>query len=252
MNRRLVLATVLVGAVALTAGCSFGPFADDISDEELDEDAEYDWETNSTVTIRIEDTEYQAVYDVSDQSKLSVYQSGFSGNEPVNVRAVQYRYPNGTFVNGSELDVSKEGGETVIELPQENGTVAYTADTRPKEFGTPVLVEGSHEVVLPPNHQTGNFIFSHVSPSNPEKRSVDDRVHLRWDNPDQNIFVRYYLERDIYIFGGLVAILGVVMIGGLIYYLRQIRELEAQRKELGLDVETEDDEFDDEPPPGMR
>jgi hypothetical protein len=251
MNRRLLLATVLVGVIAITAGCSVGPFADDITDEELNEDAEYDWETNATATITIEGSEYRAMYNVSDTSELVVYQRGFSGNEPVDVRAVQYRYPNGTFVNGSELDVSKEGGQTVIQLPQDNGTVAYTADTRPKEFGTPILVEGSHEVVLPSNHQVGNFIFSHVSPSNPEKTTVDDRVHLRWDDPDRNIFVRYYLERDIYIFGGLVTVLGLIMIGGLVYYLRQIRELEAQRKELGLDVETDDDEFDDGPPPGM-
>jgi len=252
MNRRLLVGAALVGLLAVTAGCSVGPFADDITDEELNEDAEYDWEPNATVTITVEDAEYQAVYDVSDQSQLTVYQQGFAGNEPVDVRAVQFRYENGTFVNGSELDVEKQGGETVIDLPAENGTVAYTADTRPKEFGSPVLVEGSHEVILPPNHQTGNFLFSHVSPGNPEKEVVDDRVHLRWEEPEGNVFVRYYLDRDIYIFGGIVAVLGVVMVAGLIYYLRQIRELERRREEMGLNVETEDDEFDDDPPPGMR
>ncbi|WP_121822069.1 DUF5803 family protein [Halostella salina] len=251
MNRRLLLGTVVVGLLAVTAGCSFGPFADDITDEELNESAEYDWETNATATITIEGAEYQAVYDVSNQSELTVYQQGFAGNEPVNVRAVQFRDANGTFVNGSALDVEKQGSETVIDLPSENGTVAYTADTRPKQFGSPVLVEGSHEVVLPPNHQTGNFLFSHVSPGNPEKEVVDNRVHLRWDDPEGNVFVRYYLDRDIYIFGGIVAVLGVVLVAGLIYYLRQIRELERRREEMGLDVDTEDDEFDDGPPPGM-
>jgi len=251
MNRRLLVGTVLVGLLAVTAGCSFGPFADDITDEELNESAAYDWETNATATITIEDAEYQAVYDVSNQSELTVYQQGFAGNEPVNVRAVQFRYANGTFVNGSALDVEKQGSETVIELPSENGTVAYTADTRPKEYGSPVLVEGSHEVILPPNHQTGNFLFSHVSPGNPEKEVVGDRVHLRWDDPEGNVFVRYYLDRDIYIFGGIVAVLGIVLVAGLIYYLRQIRELERRREEMGLDVDTEDDEFDDGPPPGM-
>jgi len=77
-------------------------------------------------------------------------------------------------------------------------------------------------------------------------------MHIRWENPDRNVFVRYYLQRDILIFGGLVAVLGAVMVGGLIYYLRQIRELENKRKEMGLDVEADDDEFDDGPPPGMR
>ncbi|WP_135820096.1 DUF5803 family protein [Halostella litorea] len=252
MNRRLLVGAALVGLLAVTAGCSVGPFADDITDEELDENADYDWETDATVTITIEGAEYQAVYDTANRSRLSVYQQGFAGNEPVNVRAVKFRYANGTFVNGSALDVEKQGGETVIDLPAENGTVAYTADTRPKEFGSPVLVEGSHEVILPPNHRTGNFLFSHVSPGNPEKEVVDGRVHLRWDDPEGNVFVRYYLDRDIYIFGGIVAVLGVVMVAGLIYYLRQIRELERRREEMGLDVETDDDEFDDEPPPGMR
>nr|WP_274326221.1 DUF5803 family protein [Halosimplex aquaticum] len=48
-------------------------------------------------------------------------------------------------------------------------------------------------------------------------------------------------------------ILTLVGIGGALYYLRQIRVLERRREEIGLDVETETDEFDDDgPPPGMR
>jgi len=53
------------------------------------------------------------------------------------------------------------------------------------------------------------------------------------------------------VLGGIVAVLGIVLVAGLIYYLRQIRELERRREEMGLDVDTEDDEFDDGPPPGM-
>ncbi|NHN49966.1 hypothetical protein G9464_20570 [Halostella sp. JP-L12] len=252
MNRRLVLATVAVALIAVTAGCSVGPFAEELDEEEVNEDAEYDWETNATATITIDGGEYQAVYNVTETSEIEVYEEGFSGNEPVHVRAVQFRYPNGTFVNGTDLDVRIDGGETVIELPDENGSVAYTAETRPKEFGSPVLVDGSYEVVLPPNHRTDNFLFGHVSPDPSAKEVVGDRMHIRWEDPDRNVFVRYYLQRDILIFGGLVAVLGAVMIAGLIYYLRQIRELENKRKEMGLDVETEDDEFDDGPPPGMR
>jgi hypothetical protein len=42
------------------------------------------------------------------------------------------------------------------------------------------------------------------------------------------------------------------VVGGL-YYYRQIRSLRQQREEIGLDVETEDDDLgDDGPPPGMR
>ena len=45
--------------------------------------------------------------------------------------------------------------------------------------------------------------------------------------------------------------LTVVGVGGAFYYKRRIDELRRQREELGLDVDTEDNEFRDDPPPGM-
>ncbi|MEF8908480.1 MAG: DUF5803 family protein, partial [Haloarculaceae archaeon] len=64
--------------------------------------------------------------------------------------------------------------------------------------------------------------------------------------------VRYYLQRDLWIFGGIAVVSVTLGIGGLVYYLRQIRQLEEKREELGLDVDYEDDPTDDGPPPGMR
>jgi hypothetical protein len=49
-----------------------------------------------------------------------------------------------------------------------------------------------------------------------------------------------------------VVVFSLIGGGGLLYYRRQIEALREQREELGLDVETDDDEFDRGPPPGMR
>jgi uncharacterized protein HemX len=61
--------------------------------------------------------------------------------------------------------------------------------------------------------------------------------------------VRYYLQRDLYLFGGLLALMLVVGAGGAGYYYLQIRETVRRREEVGLDVDVEDDR--DDPPPGM-
>jgi nitrate reductase gamma subunit len=56
------------------------------------------------------------------------------------------------------------------------------------------------------------------------------------------VSVRYYLQRDLYIFGGLLGLIIVVGIGGLLYRRRQIERLRKQRTEMGLDVDTDDDD----------
>jgi uncharacterized protein HemX len=48
--------------------------------------------------------------------------------------------------------------------------------------------------------------------------------------------VSYYLARDLWIFGGVLALFLLVGIGGVAYYLLQIRQLERQREETGLDM----------------
>jgi hypothetical protein len=123
-----------------------------------------------------------------------------------------------------------------------------------KQFGTPGYVEGTYEVVLPPNTRTSSFLFGDVSPGG-YTATVDDqsRLHLVWSEPvSDGVFVRFYLQRDVLIFRGLFV--GVVLLGGtgLLYVYRQIQKLREQREELGLDVDTDDDLGGGGPPPGMR
>jgi hypothetical protein len=78
---------------------------------------------------------------------------------------------------------------------------------------------------------------------------------VRWDNVTRgSVSVRYYLQRDILIFGSLGAVLVVVGIVGTLYYRRQLQAIKKKRESVGLDVETEDDDDfgNDGPPPGMR
>jgi hypothetical protein len=66
-----------------------------------------------------------------------------------------------------------------------------------------------------------------------------------------SVAVRYYLQRDLYIFGGAAAGLFAAGVVGTLYYRRQIEELRKRREEMGIDVDTDDDDFGDGPPPGM-
>jgi hypothetical protein len=257
MRRRRVLAVVAVAVLALTAGCA-GVFGGGIPDEQLDETPSepYDWNTTRDVTITVLGGSYQAVYDLNNTTRLELFQRGLGNDNPLSIRSVRYRYPNGTQVNGSApaVEVSQEGSNTVVELPNGSGMLAYTADAGGKEFGTPSFVDGSYEVVLPPGHRVSSFLFGGVDPGGFET-SVDDRDRLRitWEEVTGDVYVRFYLVRDVLIFRGLLVALVVVAAGGVLYYYRQIRKLEEKREEMGLDVDTDaDDDFGGGPPPGMR
>lgn len=257
MNRRLLLAAGCLALLALTSGC-LGIGTGPVDGETLDSDpAEpYEWETNRTVHVTIqENTQFRTVMEVN-QSTLDLFRrDGFGGSNPLSVQAVRYRYPNGTVVTGSELrerggEVRETRDETVVELPPdaENGTLAFTSSGTPKRFILPVFVEGTYEVVLPEDREIDFPIFGQVSPGNYETiRDEGDRVRIVWAEPvtADTVSIQYYLERDLYIFGGLLGVILVVGAGGLLYRRRQIERLREQRMEMGLDVE------DDDEPPGF-
>lgn len=246
MRPRIALAALAVAALALFAGCAT-PFAGQVSDESLDEvpDEPYDWNTTRDVTITVRDDSYQAVYDLNGTTKVEVYERGLSTDRPLTIWAVRYRYPNGTTLTGTQLNVYTAGARRVIEVPNGSGKLAYTSGSGMKEFGQPSFVEGTHEVILPPERRVGSFLFGEVQPRGWES-STDDRgrLHLVWDEPvTSGIYVRYYLPRDVLLFRGLVGLLVLVGIGGAVYYYRKIRKLEEERKDMGLDVDTDDDDL---------
>ncbi|MCL7417405.1 MAG: DUF5803 family protein [Halalkalicoccus sp.] len=249
MNRRLLALVTLVSLVAL-AGCA--GFGSTTSEEGLNEDANYDWDTDADATIEITGGEYEAVYTVENRSSIRLYESTRYGDDnPIDVRAVQFRYPNGTVVGMDEIEVEETRSEVTVHLPAENGQLAFTSDTQSRNFATDTFVEGSYEVILPPGYRVDNFVLANVRPGGYETEIVDDQVHIRWDEMNASaIAVRYYLERDVYLFGGLILIasIGAAIAGAYVY--RQIQDLKRTREEAGLDVDVEDD--DRKPPPGMR
>jgi len=258
MNRRLLLAAGCLALLALTSGClgfGTGPVSEDTLDSDPAES--YEWETNRTVHITVqENTQFRAVMAVN-QSTIDLFRrDGFGGSNPLSIEAVRYRYPNGTVITGSELrerggEVRETRDETVVELPPDagNGTLAYTSSGTPKRFTLPVFVEGSYEIVLPENRDIDFPVFGQVSPGNYETLRDDrGRVQIVWAEPvtADTVSVQYFLERDLYIFAGLLGVILVVGAGGLLYRRRQIERLRKQRTEMGLDVESDDDD-----PPGF-
>jgi len=255
MNRRLLLAFAAVALLALTAGCTglFG--GGEFSEEELQGDSSpsYEWNASTDVRLNVTDGEYHAVYDLSDQSKIELYERESLGEEtPVEVNTVRFRYPNGTVVTLGQDHVEKQNSRTVITPPADDGQLAFTAPHRGKSFSVPTYVEGSYEVVLPRGMRVGNFLLSQVRPGDYTTDLRDGRVHIVWpDVTADDVVVRYYLARDLTIFTGVIAGGILLAIIGLAYFRLQIRQLEREREEMGLNVDTSDDEFDQGPPPGM-
>ncbi|WP_135827049.1 DUF5803 family protein [Halorussus ruber] len=255
MNRRLLLAFGAVALLAMTAGCSGVFGGDQFSEKRLegDDTASYEWNTSSDVRINVTSGQYQAIYSFDNRTQLKVFERESLGEKtPVGVSTVRFRYPNGTVVTLGQDAVQKKDSRTVFTLPAENGKLAYTAPHRGKSFSTPTYVEGSYEVVLPAGMRVGNPVLSQVRPNADDKTQIDGRVHLKWaDVTADSVVVRYYLARDLKIFAGVIGAGLLVALLGLGYFRLQIRQLEQKREEMGLNVDTDGDEFDQGPPPGM-
>lgn len=251
MNRRLLLATAMLALMAVSAGCA-GPLASGGDPEErLSESADYDWNTDSNVTVDVRPDEYTAVYAVENRSTLELYRYGsFGGETPLPVSAVQFRYPNGTVVGHERIEVEENRQRTVVALPAEEGKFAFTASAGGKEFSLPVFVEGSYEVTLPRGMRVGVFLLSDVRPQGYEATVASDRTVIEWDEVTaENVVVQYYLERDLTIFGAIVAALAGVALVGLGYFIVQIRRLEERRQEMGLNVDVSDGDGGRKRPP---
>lgn len=234
--RKLWVAIAVV-ALAVTAGCTGaggGP-----TDEQLAQNATYDWDRATDVRVTVTGGEYSVVAAVDNQSSVRLARSdGFGGRNPLPISAVKFRYPNGTTVDAEDIDVSTANSRTVVTFPADNGTFAYTSPAGGRQVTVPVGFEGSHELVLPAGMRVSFPVFGVVEPPGFQESVEDDRVHVRWESLDGGtINAKYYLERDIYLFGGTAGVLAVVAALGVVYYRLRIRRLEDEREEAGLDVE---------------
>jgi hypothetical protein len=290
-NRRLLAIGGLVVLVALS-GCSiFG--GGEISDSELNKNASYNWDTEVNASYNVTTDpllsfsadEYQAVITVQNQSTLSIHrESLLRGDQPVAIEALQFEFPNESAVNETRENVTvinrtadgpvvdarhpnltaiEQSDETEIRLPTDNGTVGYTAEwggagglgSGPRTWRVRTPVEGSHNVTMPEGARTDIPLLSSTAPGGHSTSVENDRERLHWDDLSSNtISLRYYLLRDLYIFGGLLVIGITVGLGGATYYYRQIQQAREKRQEVGLDVEQDEDDDlgDDGPPPGVQ
>ncbi len=273
MDRRLLAAVALIAVFGL-AGCT-AIFGSDVGDpESLSQDADYEYDTDADAYVTINRNNYTAVYNVSakvtgDNGTMQLWRTNaLTVEQPLEVSAVQFRYPNGTIVrydDGEVVRIQTDGTleptdslavnntrrRTIIELPAEEGQLAFTAPKQGKRLTIYTPVHGSYEVALPPNTDAALPLLSRVQPSNDDRREVGDRVHLQWDSVETSVLaVRWYLDRDLWLFGGLAVIAGLVGVAGSVYYYRQIKRAEKRREAEGFEVEYDDD--DDGPPPGMR
>jgi len=257
-RRRLALLAVVVAV--LLSGCSFFG-GGEISEDDLLGDREYDWESNATADatfdLDISSEKYTAVIDVEDRSTLEVYRENrLRSNQPLSIEDLKFRYGNGTVVNATHdgLTAIRNADETEIELPADNGTVAFTTSRSGKTWSTPAYVDGTYKVYLPEDTDVGIPLLSQVTPDAEQSATDDGQTTLTWNEIEEGdtITVRYYLVRDLYIFGTLLAIGISLGAGGVTYYYRQIKRAKAKREEVGLDVEDAEADVDDGPPPGMR
>jgi hypothetical protein len=284
-RRRLLLGALGLAALLALAGCSsiLGP--GQASPADLAADESYDWDTDRDAYLEVNENNVTAVYAVASRTTgafddadptIELYGRDTLGVEqPEQVSAVQFRYPNGTVValeerdgeavavvtyeNGTTADapglmtVDRTRRRTVIGLPaNETGQLGVTVPKNGKQVATPAYVQGSYEVVLPANAEVGVPLLAQVRPGADSRPVIDGRVHLRWDDLTAGtLSVRYYLSRDLLLFGGLAIGGTIIGLAGAAYYALQLRETRRKRDEVGLDVDVEDDDRDG-PPPGMR
>lgn len=251
-RKRLALGVLVLAALAVMAGCT-SPFGGGVDEERLNENATYEWNDSADVYVNVTTGQYEAVYDVSgfEGTEFELWRPGIESRNPLPIAALKYRYPNGTTVTAENLTVERQDGATVVNLPVSTGKVAFTARTDEKRLVLPNYMEGSYHVVLPENMRVGFPLFGQVSPG-ADERELDEsssRVNLRWEEVTRNMNLQWYLARDLWLFAGLIIVLGVIAAAGVAYYMYQIRELEQKREDLGLDVGDQDDGRD--PPPGM-
>lgn len=261
MERRY-LALGLVVVLAALSGCTglFGP--SEVDEARLNENATYDWDTEANASILLNRTSYEAVYDLRNNQTFTVYMRDDLGREEnVQIRGLRFRYPNGTVVSAanSSLSANQTGQQTTITLPG-NGTgqVAYTAERNGQTFATPTYINNqTYAVTLQRGARVGVPLLSDVRPGGYEttRSESTDRVTVRWSEPvtARTLRVRYYLQRDLYIFGAIAIISTIIGTVGTAYYWRQLREVRRRREEAGIDIDMEDDDDprDRGPPPGQ-
>lgn len=235
MNRR-ILAWAAVLLLSVNAGCAaFGP--GDVNRDQLAANATYEWDTQADVTYTLKGSQFKAVYRITNQSKLEIYRFHRLNNErPVDPVAVRFRFPNGRVVGPDAMEFEKTQSRTVISLPTDDGKLAMSLPKNGKRIRTPAVIDGDYEVILPENGRVRIPMLGRVVPRGYERTMEDDRVHLYWESVDgDRVVVRYYLVRDLYLFGGLLALSLLILVGGIAFFWLQLKNLRERREAVAID-----------------
>ena len=241
MDRRLLALAALALLVA-TAGCStLMPGGGEVDREALAENETYQWSTSADVTINVTDGAYEAVYRIDGRETVALSEfQRLNERGPLDVEAIKFRYPNGTVVGASAMTVERNESYTVVTLPAEEGRFAYRVPIRGKEIYVATAVDGSYEVILPARTDVEYPLLGRVRPGGYETTTVDGRVHIRWEElTDDRLVVQFYLVRDLWIFGGVVAVGALAALLGLSYFWLQLRGIKERRQIV--DVENRND-----------
>lgn len=239
MRRRLLAVGGLV-LLAVLAGCT-GPFGGGIDTGRADEDVDYDWDTTANTTLTVQSERILGVYRISNRSTVEVYGfQRFNNERPLDPVGVRFRHPNGTVVGPAAMNFSTANSRTVIELPARDGRLGLVLPKNGKRVRAPVVVAGSHEVVLPENAHVQYFLLGRVAPPADERvEEADGRVHLRWaDVSGDQLVVEYYLERDLVIFAAVLTIASLGILGGIVYFYLQLRTLRERRQQVAWDEDS--------------
>lgn len=270
---RKYAAALLLVVLVVGAGCSNPLGPSPITEEQLTKQADevdYAWSNETDASIDVGGGEYRSTYRVSNAtlenaSQMEVYtRNAFAMEDPLPIETLKFRYENGTVITVAEgpghesFSVTQDRDRATIHFPADRGHVAFVVPNSGKSVGMPVYLahtrdEGpSYEAVLPHDTDASIPLLSSVKPGGyTTETGPDGRVHVTWESVTvDHVSVRYYLDRDVLIFGSIAGVLTLVAIVGAVYYLRQIRALERRREEVGLDIDISDDDRDD-PPPGM-
>lgn len=233
---RRFLAALAFAVLAMTAGCA-ALGSGDVDRDKLGEDVEYDWDTSADVTITVGPDRYQVVYRFDNRSSVELYSFQRLNNErPMDPIGAQFRHVDGTVERIDPSAVDKTRSRTVITFPSTQGRFGYTAPKTGKSIRVPIFAEGSYEVILPPNARVKYRLLGRVTPRGYDTSMVDGQVHIRWEEPSgDRIAVRYYIVRDLLIFGSLLGIAVVLIFAGGVYFWMQLRTLKARREEVAFD-----------------
>lgn len=259
MNRRFVLAVVVVAIVAVSAGClGYVTGGGEVTNETLDaeppreyqfdtdRDADFDLAANGTYTV---------VYNATDREDIRLYEATvYGGDQPLEFEAFRYRYADGTVINGSEFrarggEIDRTPDETWIRFADEmdDGQVAFSGTGSPRRFTMLAYVHGSYAVTLPEGFSTDIPIVGHVSPRSHEVTDVDGRTRITWESvTGGSIVVQSYRERDVFVFGVILVVAVVVGAIGTVHFRRQLEELRQRRLDMGLGVYEDDEDGGDD------